>query len=129
MTVAVVSAWLLRLAEAVELTGLQQPELLALTLEVSLALSWVKVGFQARRGELGMQSGLLGLSGSRLAKPVSHLSLRTHPADLPRSAGQQDRTCLITPELALQICVAAHATLGNSLPRFSSFLSFESIVL
>ena len=44
MTVAVVSAWLLRLAEAAELTGLQQPELLALTLEVSLALSWVKVG-------------------------------------------------------------------------------------
>ena len=44
VTVAVLSAWLLRLAEAVELTGPQQPELLALTLEVSLALSWVKAG-------------------------------------------------------------------------------------
>ena len=44
VTVAVVSAWLLRLAEAVELTGLQQPELLAFTLEASLGLFWVKVG-------------------------------------------------------------------------------------
>ena len=56
-------AWLLRLAEAVELPGLLQPALLALTFEAFLALSWVEVGF----GRAGTPSRLTGMSELRLA--------------------------------------------------------------
>ena len=68
-----VSAWLLRLAEAVELTGLQQPELLIVTLEVSLALGQ-RWRFRLE-GESWYAKGAARSIRITSSKPVRHLSL------------------------------------------------------